>query len=160
MIQEVVYTTCPHCSIKFKQSDVLEHFMNAKNDINHPHYNYYKDYSDEDIYEMAQSYGYDKDKPVYFQHDITLMEYSRLYDGGLLYKCNHCNNSWGRFSGIPNIEPEKEARYRLNIPIQKFNSGNGATLCYSCSKIIDTGLHGKELLCNDCKTNLSKLKTN
>ena len=36
-------------------------------------------------------------------------------------------------------------------PIHKFNNGNGATLCNSCSKIISIGLTEELFCCKQCE---------
>ena len=113
-IKEIEYDQCPHCQKQFEKKDILEHFLNAKNDEKHNQHEFYKDYTDDEIYKVAEMYGYTKENPQYFENDITGIEYSRLYDGILIYQCNSCKHHWGRFSGIVDVDPKEEALFRYN----------------------------------------------
>lgn len=93
---------CPECNNSFNRKDVLEYFMEAKNNSNHPQHSHYKDKTDEQIEETASFYGYTREKPQFFS-DIIGIEYQGVYDGILAWQCPHCKTTWGRFSG--NINP-------------------------------------------------------
>ncbi len=101
---------CPECNHKFKGEDILQHFMNAKNDSNHPQHKYYGNYTDEQITEVASHYGYTKENPKFFSNIIGI-EYQGVYDGTLAWQCPNCKTTWGRFSGEKNPDPIKERNF-------------------------------------------------
>lgn len=104
--------SCPECNKSFNRRDILEHFLEAKNNPKHPQHSYYKNKSIESIEETASLYGYTKEKPKYFS-DVIGIKYQGVYDGILAWQCPHCNTTWGRFSGNKN-PIIKEENFYLN----------------------------------------------
>jgi hypothetical protein len=88
--------TCPKCNSDWKGDDIYEYFRNSE---------YYKDKSDEEILEIAGSYGWTEDNPKTFNKLIGI-EIQGEYDGVLYWKCPDCESYWGRFSGneVTNLE--------------------------------------------------------
>lgn len=113
MKKEIIYDNCPSCNNILNKKDILEYFTEVRDDPNNEQHNYYKDYTDEQLLEVAANYGYTKEKPEYFNNDIIGIEYSHVYDGILVYQCKHCKNHWGRFSGIVNVNPHEERNFML-----------------------------------------------
>lgn len=108
------HINCPSCNESWIGEDIYKFFLNVKNDSNHPNqslHEYYKNHTDEEILEVASMYGYTLENPKFFEKQIGI-EYSELYDGILIYQCESCKNTVGRFSGKINPIPQEEIQYK------------------------------------------------
>ena len=105
------YTNCPSCNTSWVGEDIYKCFLNIKNDPNHPSHERYKNHTDEEILKVASMYGYTLENPTHFEKQIGI-EYSELYDGILIYQCDSCKNTVGRFSGKINPIPQEEIQYK------------------------------------------------
>jgi Zn-finger nucleic acid-binding protein len=99
---EFQYGKCPECGHDWDGGDILEHFMDAKNNPEHKQHDYYKDKTDAEIKDISSNYGYTSETPRRFSHIIGVeLSYDdpRHYDGISIWMCPNCRVGWNRFTG-------------------------------------------------------------
>lgn len=93
---------CPECNANWDGGDILDKFKNMRSDPTEPNYEYYKDYTDEQLLEVVGHYGYTEDEPKRFGLIIGIelsYDHPERYDGTSYWACPECGVAWSRFTG-------------------------------------------------------------
>jgi hypothetical protein len=80
---------CPKCKTDWRGDDIYDKLRSMEG---------YSEKTDSEIVEIAERYGWSKNKPKSFSKLLSI-EIQGEYDGILYYQCPKCETYWGRFSG-------------------------------------------------------------
>lgn len=90
-------THCPKCNCQWRSEHILEHFLRRRSEGDPS----YVDKTDEEIEEIAESYGCTADDPRYFNRLIGVeldWDHPQHYDGVSYWMCPSCKTTWNRWT--------------------------------------------------------------
>jgi hypothetical protein len=90
---------CPVCKEDWDGGNILEFLTKQRDNVKSEMNDILIGKTDEEIYEIAKSYGYTYENKAHFRKNMIDIEISGVYEGVLYHRCNSCRTHWHRFNG-------------------------------------------------------------